>query len=133
MCSFLCYLFALLIFSVSVTTTIRIMAARIQYFSGQQLQLQKHHLPSSKFKSNPPSLNAASVKKPPFLPLLMPLPKATHLSWIFTGFKRETRLAHHVSPDSSWCCPASKPLPTPPPSPPQLPQQTRRVGDLGLN
>ncbi|GMJ00317.1 hypothetical protein like AT1G63850 [Hibiscus trionum] len=34
-----------------------------------------------------------------------------------------------VSPESSWCCPASKPLPTPPPSPPP---QDRRVGDQGL-
>ncbi|XWS38321.1 hypothetical protein CRYUN_Cryun19dG0121600 [Craigia yunnanensis] len=38
-----------------------------------------------------------------------------------------------VSPDSSWGCPASKPLPTPPPSPPPLPPQARRVPDQGLN
>ncbi|XVF13082.1 hypothetical protein REPUB_Repub08aG0177300 [Reevesia pubescens] len=40
-----------------------------------------------------------------------------------------------VSPDSSWCFPASKPLPTPPPpppSPPLLPPQARRVPDQGL-
>ncbi|KAK8603733.1 hypothetical protein V6N13_096205 [Hibiscus sabdariffa] len=37
-----------------------------------------------------------------------------------------------VSPESSWCCPASKPLPTPPPSPPPLPPQARRVGDQVL-
>ncbi|XWS49984.1 hypothetical protein CRYUN_Cryun12cG0049600 [Craigia yunnanensis] len=39
-----------------------------------------------------------------------------------------------VSPDSSWCCPASKPLPTPPPPPPSPPPpQARRVPDQGLN
>ncbi|XP_022720676.1 BTB/POZ domain-containing protein At1g63850-like [Durio zibethinus] len=40
-----------------------------------------------------------------------------------------------VSPDSPWCCPASKPLPTPPPpppSPPPLPPQARRVPDQGI-
>ncbi|KAG8476510.1 hypothetical protein CXB51_033489 [Gossypium anomalum] len=37
-----------------------------------------------------------------------------------------------VSPDRSWCCPASKALPTPPPSPPPLPPQARRVPDQGL-
>ncbi|XWS48900.1 hypothetical protein CRYUN_Cryun13aG0116500 [Craigia yunnanensis] len=44
-----------------------------------------------------------------------------------------------VSPDSSWCCPASKPLPTPtptppppPPSPPPLPSQALPVPDQGL-
>ncbi|XP_022736738.1 BTB/POZ domain-containing protein At1g63850-like [Durio zibethinus] len=40
-----------------------------------------------------------------------------------------------VSPDSSWCCPASKPLPTPPPpppSPPPLPPQARLVTHKGL-
>ncbi|XVE57928.1 hypothetical protein DITRI_Ditri04bG0129100 [Diplodiscus trichospermus] len=40
-----------------------------------------------------------------------------------------------VSPDSSWCCPASKPLPTPPPpppSPPPLPPQARRFPDKDL-
>ncbi|XVF10556.1 hypothetical protein REPUB_Repub07fG0192700 [Reevesia pubescens] len=36
-----------------------------------------------------------------------------------------------VSPDSSWCCPASRPLPTPPLPPPLLPQ-ARRVTDSGL-
>ncbi|MFQ6632270.1 hypothetical protein Gotur_009248 [Gossypium turneri] len=41
-----------------------------------------------------------------------------------------------VSPDSSWCCPASKPLPAPPPpppSPPPLPPQASGVHDQGLN
>ncbi|XVF51441.1 hypothetical protein PTKIN_Ptkin04bG0185600 [Pterospermum kingtungense] len=40
-----------------------------------------------------------------------------------------------VSPDSSWCCPASKPLPSPPPpppSPPPLPPQAPRVPDQVL-
>ncbi|XVF51445.1 hypothetical protein PTKIN_Ptkin04bG0185900 [Pterospermum kingtungense] len=40
-----------------------------------------------------------------------------------------------VSPDNSWCCPASNPLPSPPPpppSPPPLPPQACRVPDLGL-
>ncbi|MBA0552837.1 hypothetical protein Golob_023613 [Gossypium lobatum] len=35
-----------------------------------------------------------------------------------------------VSADSSWCCPASKPFPTPPPPPPS-PPQTRLVPDQG--
>ncbi|EOY24816.1 BTB/POZ domain-containing protein isoform 1 [Theobroma cacao] len=36
-----------------------------------------------------------------------------------------------VSPDNTWCCPASKPLPTPPPPPPSppLPPQARRGPD----
>ncbi|XP_015896467.2 BTB/POZ domain-containing protein At1g63850 [Ziziphus jujuba] len=38
-----------------------------------------------------------------------------------------------VSPDNSWCCPASKHIPTPPPPPPSPPAQPKRNGGLSYH
>lgn len=51
------------------------------------------------------------------------------------GLTRKLEPPTIVSPESSWCCPASKPLstpPLPPPSPPALPPQARLVPDQVL-
>ncbi|OMO79571.1 hypothetical protein CCACVL1_13575 [Corchorus capsularis] len=62
-------------------------------------------------------------------------PTATTNGYSDLGLNRKLEPPTIVSPDNSWCCPASKPLPTPPPpppSPPPLPQQGRRFPEQGL-
>ncbi|KAF3453664.1 hypothetical protein FNV43_RR04105 [Rhamnella rubrinervis] len=53
---------------------------------------------------------------------------ATATSTGYSNHHRKLEPPAIVSPDNSWCCPASKPIPTPPPPPPSPPAQPQRSG-----
>lgn len=53
---------------------------------------------------------------------------ATATSTGYSNHHRKLEPPTIVSPDNSWCCPASKHIPTPPPPPPSPPAQPRRSG-----